>query len=238
MKRVIYWISAFLLMLNLILFGLIYFKTNLIQRVGVRLGLIESKPTDRSDYWCIQGWTNTLEKMDVDYDVVFFGNSITGGSSFHNYFPDIKICNLGYPGDGLDGMLLRVKQIKAVNAEKVFVMAGINGLGTQPLQVFKNKYENLVQAIKAENPGITVYLQSILPVNNNISKNKYASNDKINEANDIIMKIAENNECTYIDVHQLYYKNGVLDPSVTKDGVHLKPEAYDKWASLLASYIE
>lgn len=25
-----------------------------------------------ADYWCIQGWSNTLAKLDYDADVVFF----------------------------------------------------------------------------------------------------------------------------------------------------------------------
>ena len=236
--KIIYLISIFLLLSNIILFALIYYKTNLIQRIGVRMGFIEQKVTDRSDYWCIQGWTNTLKKMDVDFDVVFFGNSITGGSSFHEYFPNVKICNLGYSGDNLDGMMLRVEQIKAVKAEKVFLMAGINGLKIQTLDVFEDKYDKLVKAIIKENPEITIYLQSILPVNNNIAKNKYASNEKIIEANDIIKRIAKNNECKYINVFDLYIKDGMLDYSVTKDGVHLLPDAYNKWAYLLQPYIE
>jgi len=236
--KVLFLISVVLFIGNIMLFGLIYYKTNLMQRVGVKLGLVEMKPLDRSDYWCIQGWNNTLKKMNVDFDVVFFGNSITCGSSFHEYFPDISICNLGYPGDGLDGMMLRVKQIKAVNAKKVFIMAGINGLKSQPLDVFKNKYEHLIKAIKTDNPEIIIYLQSILPVNNKISNNKYASNEKIKNANEIINNLADENDCVYIDVNQLYVKDGELDSSITKDGVHLLPEAYDRWADLLKPYIE
>ena len=217
---------------------LIYFKTNLVQRIGVKMGVIESKPQDRADYWCIMGWTNTLKKMNIDFDIVFFGNSITRGSSFHEYFPNKKICNLGYPGDNLDGMLLRIDQIKAVNPTKVFIMAGINGLQYQTLSIFDEKYERLVKLVKEKNPQAEIYLQSILPVNKTISDNRYANNKKIIAANDIIKKIASSNGCTYIDVHSLYYKNGELDHVSTKDGVHLLPQCYDKWAELLKQYIE
>ena len=237
-NKILYFVITILFVGNIMLFGVIYYKTNLLQRVGSRLGITEIKPADRPDYWCIRGWTNTLKKMNHDFDVVFFGNSITGGSNFHEYFPNVSICNLGYPGDALDGMILRIDQIKAVNAKKVFIMAGINGLKNQPLDVFENKYERLVRTIKAENADIEIYLQSILPVNNKISNNKYASNDKINDANKIIKYIAKENDCVYIDVNQLYIKNGELDSSMTKDGVHLLPEAYEKWACLLKTYIE
>lgn len=231
-----YWILIISIFINISLLGIILLKTDLFQRIGSRIGLIERKPTDRADYWCIRGWTNTLEKLNIDCNVVFFGNSITAGSSFQEYFPNTTICNLGYPGDALDGMLLRVKQIKAVNPKKIFLMAGINGLYSQPLQVFEEKYKALIKAIKRECPTATIYLQSILPVNNNVSKN-YCSNDKIVEANEIIKKIAKQNTLTYLDIHKLYLKNGEMDKDVTKDGIHLKKECYNKWANFLKPYI-
>ena len=65
-------------------------KTNFFKRLGNRMGWVQvnsdaveisSNPEDRGDYWCIQGWTNTLNKLGYDADVVFFGNSITRGGN-------------------------------------------------------------------------------------------------------------------------------------------------------------
>ncbi len=225
------------IVLNISFIGIIYLKTDLFQRVGQRIGLVERKSQDRPDFYCIRGWTNTLKKLNIDCDVVFFGNSITAGSSFHECFQSVSICNLGYPGDGLDGMLLRIEQIKAVKPEKIFIMAGINGLYMQSLSVFEDKYEQLLKAIKKENPLAKIYLQSILPVNNNVKKH-HCDNDKIIDANNIISNIAKENNCVYIDIHKLYIKNGELDKKYTKDGVHLKTEYYNLWAELLKKYIE
>lgn len=237
-RRAFYWICGILLGTNLLLGGIIYFKTNLVQRIGVRIGIFEAKPMDNPNYWCIQGWTNTLEKMNVDFDVVFFGNSITRSSSFHEYFTNTSICNLGFPGDNLDGMMLRVPQIKAVNPKKIFIMAGINGLNLQTIEVFEEKYERLVKAIKDSNPYSTLHLQSILPVNNSIASKYVCSNDKIVNANEVIKKIAHNNNCIYIDVYQLYVKDGEMNASLSRDGIHLLPKSYDAWANLLKPYIE
>ena len=145
---------AISLLFNVVLFLGIWFiggvKTNFFKRVGFRMGICEMSPKDRGDYWCIQGWTNTLRKLNYDADMVFFGNSITRGSSFHEFFPQLNICNLGYPGDDLDGMVFRVQQIKAVNPEKVFVMAGINGLQYQTEEDFEKKYQRMVDSIKKQ----------------------------------------------------------------------------------------
>ena len=127
-------------------------KSLFFRKMEIRLGWKEQVPQDRGDYWCIQGWTNTLKKLDYDADVVFFGNSITRGGDFQDYFPNIKTCNLGYPGDNMDGMMLRIGQVKAVTPEKVFVMAGINGLQVQSDKDFEEKYQRIVDSIKSIAP--------------------------------------------------------------------------------------
>lgn len=217
--------------------GLMESKTLFFQRIGNRLGLCEFSPRNRGDYWCIQGWTNTLNKLGYDADVVFFGNSITHGGNFQNYFPNIKTCNLGYSGDNMDGMMLRIGQVKAMTPEKVFVMAGINGLKHQTEDVFERKYQCLVDSIKSSVPEAEVYLQSILPVNHSMS-NVYASSDKILKVNNIIAKIAARSGCVYVDLWSLYEKDGEMPKELTRDGVHLFPEAYDRWADEIKRYIK
>lgn len=212
-------------------------KTHFFSRMGERMGICERDPLTRGDYWCIQGWTNTLKKLDYDADVVFFGNSITCGGNFQDYFPNIKTCNLGYPGDNMDGMMLRIGQVKSVTPEKVFVMAGINGLQYQIEEVFENKYQRMVDTIKSSVPEAEIYLQSILPVNHSMS-NVYTNSDKILKANEIIAKIAARSNCIYVDLWSLYEKDGEMPKELTRDGVHLFPEAYDRWAQEIKKYIE
>ena len=171
-------------------------------------------------------------------DVVFFGNSITCGSSFEKYFPNVKICNLGYPGDNTDGMLLRTNQIKAVNPEKVFIMAGINGLHIQTEKVFTEKYATMVDSIKLAVPTAKIYLQSILPVNPSMKAGKGISKEKIARCNELVQKIAEQKGCVYIDLYRLYAVDGIMPEELTRDGVHLYPKAYDRWAKEIKKYIE
>lgn len=238
------------LVANVVLLSGVFYigmKTEYFKRIEKRLGFYnkideettdcEIKPEVRCDYWCIQGWTNTLVKLNYDADVVFFGNSITRGGNFQNFFPNEKTCNLGYPGDNLEGMMFRVEQIKAVNPEKVFVMAGINGLQGQAECVFESEYQCLVDSIKNSVPNAEVYLQSILPVNHSMA-NIYASEDKIKKANGIIKAIATRSGCVYVDLYSLYEKDGEMPQELTRDGVHLFPEAYERWMEEIREYIE
>lgn len=239
LKKVVLGVS---LIGNVLLFAITIFigcvKTDYINSKLERLGIMKIDPVKRGDYWSIQGWTNTLEKLHLDMDVVFFGNSITRGSCFEKYFPNVKICNLGYPGDNTDGMLLRVKQIKVVNPEKVFVMAGINGLHIQTEEVFTEKYATMVDSIKLAVPTAKIYLQSILPVNPSMKAGKVFSKEKIARCNELVQKIAEEKGCVYIDLYKLYAVDGIMPKELTRDGVHLYPEAYDRWAEEIRKYVE
>ena len=239
LKKVVLGVS---LIGNVLLFAITIFigcvKTNYINSKLERLGIMKIDPVKRGDYWSIQGWTNTLEKLHLDMDVVFFGNSITRGSCFEKYFPNVKICNLGYPGDNTDGMLLRTNQIKVVNPEKVFVMAGINGLHIQAEKVFTEKYATMVDSIKQAVPTAKIYLQSILPVNPSMKAGKGFNKEKIARCNELVRKIAEEKGCVYIDLYKLYAVDGIMPKELTRDGVHLYPEAYDRWAEEIRKYVE
>lgn len=246
-KKHALWISLFV---NILLFALVIFigciKTDYINNKLEKIGIMKFEHPNPGDYKCIQGWANTIEKLHLDMDIVFFGNSITQESSFETYFPNVKILNLGYPGNTIDGMLYRIDQIKAVNPKKVFVMAGINGLPLQTYQEFTEKYTSMVDSIKQIIPTAKIYLQSILPVNTSmkngtlLKEEKFAKSieEKIANCNKIIESIAKQKGCVYINLYKLYAIDSTMPKELTRDGVHLYPEAYDKWAKEIKKYIE
>lgn len=207
------------------------YKTNFFKRQFAKLGLVEMEATDLTNYFCVRGWYNTLKKLDLDVNVVFYGNSITSGSDFREFFPDVSICNLGYPGDDLPGLRFRAYTIAAVKPEKVFVMGGINGLKQTPLEVFTEQYSLMIKAIKEAVPEANIYLQSILPV-----KDKKMTK-KVKGCNIIIDSLATAYGCQYIDLFPLYEKEGGMNLDYSKDGTHLKSEHYDKWADAIRKYV-
>ena len=207
------------------------YKTNFFHRQFVKLGWEQIEARDKPGYACIRGWNQCLKKLDVDVDVVFYGNSITAGSDFREYFPDVSICNLGYGGDDLPCLRFRAYTIAAVNPEKVFVMGGINSLNNTPIPVFSDQYTLMIKAIQESVPDANIYLQSILPVESK------KLTEKIRKCNDIIDSLASAYGCTYIELFPLYETNGAINPEFTKDGTHLKKEHYDKWANAISAYI-
>lgn len=199
--------------------------------------MIEVSPTDAPDYWAIRGWTNTLQKMSYDADICFLGNSITYASNFQTYFTDKKIVELGYPGDTMIGMMRRMDMLRAVCLEKVFLMAGINDLANQSMDMdeFAERYNVLVDSITNACPHAEVYLESILPVNR--SHRMYRNCDRIIQANQIITRIAGEKGMIYIDLFSLYCIDGQLPDELTNDGIHLLPKAYDRWAEAIREYV-
>lgn len=108
-------------------------------------------------------------------------------------------------------------------------MAGINGLERQSDSEFEIQYRVLVDSLREASPYSKIYLQSILPVNNNDFKKSYCNNEKIIRANNIIKRIATDRiECEYVDLWSKYQINNAMPQELTKDGIHLKPEAYSK----------
>jgi len=238
MKRalVVSLILNVLLLLAVVLIGV---RTSFFEDVAARFGWAEKRvvPNQKADD-CLRGWTKSLESLHDTVDVVLIGNSITYGGEFDKAFPTIKICNLGYPSDDLKGMRCRVPQIKAIHPQKVFIMAGLNGLSQMNLDDFRTQYESLVKELKYASPETQLFLQSILPVNEELFGHPLSPNQKIVQANEIIKNIAIANNSAYIDLNTLYQKNGKLNEDYSSDGIHLNADAYQLWYDAIRNKIE
>lgn len=217
-------------------FTVIFIRENYPERIAVRMGWTDGK--ERKIDYAIKGWNNTLEKLDYDADIVFFGDSITANSDFRKYFPDKKIVTLGYSGDNLLGMQDRIPGLVAMNPEQVFVMGGINGLKSYTIDVGKSRYDTLLSMLKEELPGAQIYVLSVLPVSHEKEK-RVCSNEVIDDFNVKIKELAEYYDCIYVDLNSLYEdEDGYMRKELTTDGVHLYLEAYDIWAEEIRKYIQ
>lgn len=231
---IILYLSIALNILLWILVTCIVVKTNIMNRLNSRLGLTVYVP-ERADDNCVASWNSCMRKLNLDADVVFFGNSITEGGEWQEYFPDKKVVVLGYIGEDTKGMLRRVETIQSVHPEKVFLMAGINGLKNQTMEDFERWYGCLVDSVCRAVPESDIYVQSILPVS---ATSAFGPNDKIVWANKIVSRLAKERNLKYIDLHGLFVVNEQLNEILTTDGVHLNRDAYMIWVDAIKEYIE
>ena len=52
-----------------------------------------------------------------------------------------------------------------------------------------------------------------------------------------IYQFADENDITFIDLHKHYVFDGKMNPELTKDGIHLRPEAYSYWYEELVEHL-
>ncbi|MGF1924385.1 MAG: GDSL-type esterase/lipase family protein [Bacteroidia bacterium] len=169
--------------------------------------------------------------------VVFLGNSITERGMWHELLPGKVVMNRGIGGDNTFGVLARISPIIASKPNKLFLLIGINDIGRNlPVAVIAANYEKIVKRFRSESPKTTVYLQSVLPMNDDILKAAYLKNKGhlISELNEKIKAIAAKYKLTYVNLHDVF-NNGKdkLKPELTADGIHINPAAYVLWVNYL-----
>ncbi len=169
--------------------------------------------------------------------IVFLGNSITAQNEWAEMFGIANILNRGIPGDHCEGICARLDEVLKNRPSKVFLMAGVNDLAFYPPSHVLPKYERLVEAILKKSPTTTLYLQSVLPVNNLVSPTP-VDNDDIRTLNDGIRQLAKAKGLTFIDLFSLLQdQNGNLDAAYTLDGIHLNGVAYLKWKDAIKNLV-
>jgi len=216
----------------------VFFHGGYDTKILVKLGLKEREPeVNQAARQAVSSWTHTLEKMDYDSEIVFFGDSITEGSDFREYFPDRRIVNLGYSGDMLTGMIDRVPMVRAVSPEKVFLLGGINGLHDTNVEECAANYAVLLDKLREAVPEAEIYAQSVLPMSAE-KEEEFCHNTAIQELNEQIKALAGERGMIYVDLYSLYEADGVMNPELTTDGVHLRPEAYERWAEAIREYVD
>lgn len=229
---------ALLFMLVLLLASNVYVckKSGYWKRILAKMHIRELKKEDAPDYWAVRGWTTCLEKMRTKCDICFFGHSQIEMSDFQKDFPKKKIIELGYPGDDIDGMIKRAKQVTYVHPNKIFLLAGTNSL-YYAKENFELKYKQLINLIRKENPKAQLYILSILPQRDG-KLGKSSLNSVIEERNLFIKSFCKNEDIIFIDIFSLYTdENGELKKEFTFDGVHLKEECYNKISNVIRKYI-
>lgn len=168
-------------------------------------------------------------------DIVFLGNSITDGGEFHELFKQDNIKNRGIRSDVIRGVQKRLKQVTGGHPKKIFLLIGINDVA-QGLTVdqLAARYEELVKQIRLESPETELYLQSVMPVNNNFKRYKSLIGKEriIREFNNRIKEIASRQGAVYVDLWPyLSDANKNLRREFTNDGLHLNGKGYKAWTN-------
>ncbi|WP_236940368.1 GDSL-type esterase/lipase family protein [Flavobacterium anhuiense] len=184
-----------------------------------------------------------FESMPTDKnEIILLGDSITNCANWEEIFPDKKVKNRGISGDITLGVLDRMDEIVRSKPKKVFILIGINDIAQKisPEKILEN-YQNIILKLKNDSPRTRVYIQSILPTNDEFDtfKNHQGKMQMIKEINIELEKLAKENKVEFINLFQYFLdQNGKLSKSYTNDGLHLLGPGYLLWASIIKKYIE
>ncbi|HEY8734775.1 MAG TPA: GDSL-type esterase/lipase family protein [Puia sp.] len=171
--------------------------------------------------------------------IIMLGNSITEMGNWKKMMNDSTVINRGIGGDVSFGVLKRLDDIIKRQPSKIFLLIGINDIGRDiPDTVIAENIRKIVMLLNAGTPSTKIYVQSILPVNPDVTgfPQHYDKQQHILNTNRMIMHIAKQLNVPYVNIHDLFTDaKGRLDTKYTSDGLHLNPMAngYEIWIAFL-----
>lgn len=121
---------------------------------------------------------------------------------------------------------------------KIYLMVGINELGTGGTERFQEAYREVLKKFRKWQPDAVIYVQSIMGV----SPKKDASdpvfnNTNIRDKNYAISKLTDGIHIFYLNIQEIYEdKNHNLVQDLTFDDVHLYAQHYEKWVKYLKTH--
>lgn len=179
-----------------------------------------------------------FEQMPAkDNCIIWLGDSITDGCEWSELFPNYNNLNRGVSSDNTFGVLNRLSEIIRRKPAKIFILIGINDIARNiPVDVILRNYTKMVERIQKESPRTKIYVQSLLPTNNQFTQFKNHQNKEavIQTVNKGIAQLAIDKKINFIDLYAAFQdKEGRLDVRFTNDGLHLTGAGYLRWKEVL-----
>lgn len=183
------------------------------------------------------------EKADLS-NAAILGNSYVDGFVTYNVLPDTDC----FYRVGLNVRTVFTKSMlnhdipvideldNGKKYDRVFLIFGENELGWPNTQAFYEGYGEVIDAVRERQPEATVYVQSILPVSQEVSDKNIdcTNNQQIVAFNGLLQDLAREKDAIYLDVASVMTdENGCLPDEAAVDGIHPGSKYYKIWAEYL-----
>ncbi|MGN0326180.1 MAG: GDSL-type esterase/lipase family protein [Lachnospiraceae bacterium] len=121
---------------------------------------------------------------------------------------------------------------------KIYLMVGINELGTANTEYFIRAYTRVIEEIRQLQPDAVIIIQAILHVTGEKDReDDIFNNENIDEKNEALKALANSLNIFYIDVNEVYDdENGNLRQELSGDDVHLFGNCYGPWHDFLMEH--
>ena len=174
-------------------------------------------------------------------DIIMLGNSLTDGAEWNELFDNCHVKNRGIVGDIIPGFFERLEPILKGQPRKIFIMGGVNDIshGVSADSIV-SAMTQVVTTIQARCPKTEIYVQSMLPFNNDVRLWKLLKGREqvVVDGNKGLESMCQRLGVTFINLYPLFVgENGKMKPEYTNDGLHLMGGAYLIWRDALLPYI-
>lgn len=194
------------------------------------------------------------EAVENDYfnDAAFVGDSRIVGLSELNVLVDTTARIYGSVSLDVSKALMRsvftldqgsmgtmMEALAQTQVQKVYLSFGLNELGWQVLDVFKENYINIIQQVKAIQPQAQIYLLDVY----NFSKSReneheYTTLNQIKAMNEAIKEVAKETQVNLIHSNAMFETEDTYLPNEwTSDGYHLNSEGFEHWLEMVKEHV-
>ena len=186
------------------------------------------------------------EAVDAGFfaDALFIGDSLTKGFRMCTDLPVKFLC---WGGGGTTQVLSvpskedNVVIVDAAGADpdvnKFYIMLGLNEIAITDKAGYIERYTKIIKKLREAKPECQIYIQSMLPISRSCEAKTSLSMADINEANSLLEKMAEENQCFYLNIIEcIVGGDGYLPEGAASDGIHFSAQYHAKWQNYLQTH--
>lgn len=212
----------------------------LLMAVATLSCMAQKKPVNPDVYYARRATLFDLLPV-YSSDIIMLGNSLTDGAEWNELFDNCHVKNRGIVGDIIPGFFERLDPILKGQPRKIFIMGGVNDIshGVSADSIV-SAMTQVVTTIQARCPKTEIYVQSMLPFNNDVRLWKLLKGREqvVVDGNKGLESMCQRLGVTFINLYPLFVgENGKMKPEYTNDGLHLMGGAYLIWRDALLPYI-
>ena len=212
----------------------------LLMAVATLSCMAQKKPVNPDVYYARRATLFDLLPV-YSSDIIMLGNSLTDGAEWNELFDNCHVKNRGIVGDIIHGFFERLEPILKGQPRKIFIMGGVNDIshGVSADSIV-SAMTQVVTTIQARCPKTEIYVQSMLPFNNDVRLWKLLKDREqvVVDGNKGLESMCQRLGVTFINLYPLFVgENGKMKPEYTNDGLHLMGGAYLIWRDALLPYI-
>lgn len=128
--------------------------------------------------------------------------------------------------------------LKKYRYGKIYLMVGINELGTGGTERFQKEYRSVLKKLRKWQPDAVIYVQSIMGVTSKKDRSDpVINNTNIRDKNYAISKLTDGIHIFYLNIQEIYEdEDHALRQELTFDDVHLYAQHYKAWVKYLKTH--